>query len=412
MHTRPRIGLVVPSLEEGGGVASVADFACDTIERSGMFDLAIISPSVAARDDLGVALTRPTNWFRGVSTSEGTWRGRRFVRIGAWGSELEFRRYQPRRSLTHAVAECDLLQVVSGSPAHAWSVCGLGKPVAVHCATLTSIERRSRNAGARGPVDTWHRWMTRIVSRMDRIALQSVDAIQVMNSWMCDYAHEVNAGRGVIIQFVPPGVDAARFRPAPRRNLRSDPYILCVGRLNDERKNVGLLLRAFAALPTARQRTICLLLAGIGSPSEEFWSHAAQLGLQERVRFISSPTVAQLVGLYQSASVFALPSNEEGFGLVITEAMACGIPVVSTRSGGPDGIIRDGHDGFLVDVNDAAALADRLDQILSDDELNIRMGQAARQTVLEKYDTRVAGRSLLATYDALLGNRRADVVNA
>jgi glycosyltransferase involved in cell wall biosynthesis len=409
---RLRIGLVVPSLERGGGVPAVAAFVCDTIERSGAFELTVVSLAVSARDELGVALTRPTTWFRGVRTSEDQWRGRRFVRVGAFASELEFQRFRPRPALATALAECDLVQVVCGSPAFALSVCGLGKPVAVHCATRAVVERRTRQIVEHGALGVWRRWMTSVTDRMDREALQAVDAIQAMNAWMFEYARQVNAKRRVILRRVTPGVDPSRFTPAVTRNLQSDPYVLCVGRLNDERKNVDLLLRAFAALPVELREHTRFLLAGSSAPPPRFWSRARQLGVHERVRFVDSPTIAELIELYQNASVFALTSNEEGFGVVIIEAMACGIPVVSTRSGGPDEIIQDAHDGYLVELDDADAFADRLARLLSRHELNVRMGSAARQTILARFDSRVAGTALLSTYDELLGGPRAAVQTA
>ena len=248
---RPRIGLVVPALEEGGGIAAVAEFVCDTIERSQAFNLKIVSLAMSSRNPLSLSLTRPASWLRGVTTSEDTWQGRRFIRIGTFASELEFQRYRPRHALCAVLADCDLVQVVCGSPAFALAVCGLGKPVAVHCATRVVVERRARHAKLKGPSEAWRRWMTMITDRMDRKALRSVDAIQVMNAWMFDYARDLNAGRPSIVRLVPPGVDSLRFKPAARRDLQSSPYILTVGRLNDPRKNVTMLLDAFAALPSA-----------------------------------------------------------------------------------------------------------------------------------------------------------------
>ena len=191
---RPRIGLVVPALEEGGGIAAVAEFVCETIERSQAFNLRIVSLATSSRDPLSLSLTRPASWVRGVTTSEDTWQGRRFIRIGAFASELEFQRYRPRHALCAVLADCDLVQVVCGSPAFALAVCGLGKPVAVHCATRVVVERRARHAKLKGPSEAWRRWMTMITDRMDRKALRSVDAIQVMNAWMFDYARRPERG--------------------------------------------------------------------------------------------------------------------------------------------------------------------------------------------------------------------------
>jgi glycosyltransferase involved in cell wall biosynthesis len=251
-----------------------------------------------------------------------------------------------------------------------------------------------------------------VTDRIERKALQSVSAIQVENAWMFEYARQLNAHRQVIVRRVTPGVDPSRFTPAASRNLRAEPYVLCVGRLNDERKNVDLLLRAFAALPVELRANTRLVLAGSSPPPARFWGRAQQLGLHQRVRFIDSPSNDRLVELYQNASVFALTSNEEGFGVVIIEAMACGVPVVSTRSGGPDDIIQDGHDGYLVALDDADGFADRLGRLLSKTELNVRMGSAARQTILARFDRQVAGKALLGTYDDLLGDPRAAAPNA
>jgi glycosyltransferase involved in cell wall biosynthesis len=408
-HARPRIGLVVPALEHGGGVPSVAEFVCDTIEQSRAFDLKIVSLAASYRDALSVSLTRPASWVRGVATSESIWQGRRFTRIGALGSEFEFQRYQPRVALTKVLSDCDFVQVVCGSPASACAVCGIGKPVAVHCATRAVVERRSRHAEARGLTDAWRRWMTTITDRMDRKALRSVDAIQVMNSWMLDYARDVNAGRSSIIRLVLPGIDSTCFRPAAHRDLQSNPYILTVGRLNDPRKNVLLLLDAFAALPSTMRAVTRLVLAGLVGPPPKLWARIKELRLADQVIFRDSPTVDELIALYQSATIFASSSDEEGFGMGIVEAMACGIPVVSTRSGGPDGIIRDGHDGYLVGVGDVSGFAERLSLLLSNEELNLRLGKAGRESVCDKFDTRVAGNALLETYDALLSSRAASV---
>jgi glycosyltransferase involved in cell wall biosynthesis len=407
---RPQIGLVVPSLEQGGGVPSVAEFICRSIERSGAYDLQLVSLSTSASDQISVALSAPASWVRGIRTVTGSWRGRPFTRVGALASELEFQRYQPRRALASLLADCNLIQVVCGSPAWAWAVCGLGKPVAVHCATRAIVERRRRSATERGAKAAWRRWMTRFTDRLDRRALQAVDAIEVMNPWMLDYARQVNVGRDVHIRYAPPGVDASRFRPAAGRDLNTDRYILCVGRLDDPRKNVGLLLEAYALLTAELKSAARLVLAGAAGPPDEFWRRVDSFGLSGQVSFEHAPDAEALVRLYQGATVFALPSDEEGFGMVLLEAMACAIPVVSTRSGGPDAIIADGVDGYLVGLDDAAELSSRLARLLTDSGLNRRIGEAARATILKRYEEGVAGQAFLEMYAELLARRRTGKV--
>ena len=118
--------------------------------------------------------------------------------------------------------------------------------------------------------------------------------------------------------------------------------------------------------------------------------------------FIQSPDAAALIALYQGAAAFALSSDEEGLGMVMLEAMACGTPVVSTSCGGPDSIIRHGVDGYLVPLQDPDTFADRLARLVLDPALNDSMGAEARKAVLARFDSHRAGQTLLGTYDDLL----------
>lgn len=402
MSTPTRIALVVPSLSEGGGVPAVARFIKDTILRSGRYDLKLVSLATSAEDPESVRIVTPSSWLRGARTTAGEWEGLPFVHVGAVGGEFEFQRYSSRRVLAEVLADCDLIQVVCGSPAWANAVVGLGKPVALQVATRARIERRQRDANPRGLSGWWRKAMTEVTDRMDDRALRRVDAIQVENPWMFEYARKLNEGREVDLRYAPPGVNAKLFCPHKQRELAHDPYILCVARLSDPRKNIGLLLEAYGQLPETVRSVTRLVLAGSCGPSDTFWARAEALGLRDRISYVARPDRDALVRLYQEASIFALPSDEEGFGVVLLEAMACGVPVVSTRSGGPDGIITDGDDGYLVPLDDARMLSSRLAHLLQDLALNIEMGRRARQTIDLRYDERAAGEVFVEMWDRLV----------
>ncbi len=129
---------------------------------------------------------------------------------------------------------------------------------------------------------------------------------------------------------------------------------------------------------------------------------SAHIGTWGCVEFVALPGEEEILRLYQRAAVFALPSDEEGFGVVILEAMACGVPVVATRCGGPEGIITDGTDGFLVPREDAGAMAARLQVLLDSPTLNETMGRRARATIEARYADEVAGEAFLEVWDGLL----------
>lgn len=129
------IGLVVPSLEVGRGIPAVARFILDAAQRDGRYRVQPISLATSSADSCSTRVVDPRTWLRGATTRAGEWQGLPLRHVGANWTDFEFQRYQPRKTLAEAVADCDVLQVVAGSPAWANAVVGLGKPVALHVAT-------------------------------------------------------------------------------------------------------------------------------------------------------------------------------------------------------------------------------------------------------------------------------------
>lgn len=401
----PRIALVVPNLPLGGGVPAVARFVREALLKSGQFQLKLVSLTSSRDDAASMRLLQPKSWWRGPVQQWRNWEGIPVHHVGAWFGELEPMRYQPRQALTELLADCDLIQVVCGSPAWANPVLGLGKPVSVQCATLAKVERRRRDHLPSGAAGYLRKAMTVATDHYDQRALQLADAIQVENPWMLAHCQKLNAGRAVDLRYAPPGVDAQLFTPNQNRLSGDEPYVLCVARLDDPRKNIELLLEAYALLPNELIARVRLRLAGSSGPPLAFWKRAEMLGLRERIDYIERPDMAALVALYQGARAFALPSDEEGLGVVILEAMACGVPVVSTRSGGPDGIISDGTDGFLTPLDSAVAMAERLRCLLENESQNAAMGHAARQTIMARYADAVASEAFVDTWKKLLSKQ-------
>jgi glycosyltransferase involved in cell wall biosynthesis len=401
---RPRIGIVVPSFLTGGGVPAVARFLLAVAKSDDQYVADIISLSTSADDPLSTRLRAATSWRGGPKVREETWNGYRLFHVGAAWAEFEFQRYKRRSVLSELVQPYDVLQVVCGSGAWAGPVIGLGKPVSLQLATRVKVERRRRDSRALRPLSVWRKEMTRVTHKVEERALRSVDAIQVENPWMLEDVRNLNADRpGVNIQFAPPGVDVEEFRPLGERCLSDEKYILTVGRLNDPRKNVDLLLEAFHRI-ASQHPTVNLVTAGLTPPPESFWVSVRDRGLTKRVRHVAKPSAQELVDLYQRACVFVLSSDEEGLGIVLLEAMACGVPVVATRCGGPDGFVSDGENGCLVGLRDSAAMAERLGRLLEDPNLNRRMGVAARRTIERRFSQEVTGRAFVNVWDRLLAH--------
>lgn len=391
----------MPSLAKGGGVPTVARFLKNVALESGRFDLKLISLCMSSDDPCSLNIKSPKTWSRGVIVSHGQWDGLPYHHVGAWAGEIEFQRYRPRPQLKELLADCDLVQVVGGYPAWANAVTGYGKPVALQVATRARIERRKRDGDSAGIAGRWRKAMTTLTNTLDDRALKLVDGIQVENNWMLEYAREINSGRHVDLRYAPPGIDTNKFQPIVDRNLDTDPYILCVGRLADPRKNISMLLEAYAQLPHVLRGRVRLVLAGSSAPGERFWLRARELGVEGRVSYVARPASEELIQLYQRACVFALPSDEEGLGIVLLEAMACGVPVISTRSGGPEGIIDDNQNGYLISLDDTDAMASGISRLLSDHSLNSRVGQNARRKAEHAFDQKVTGEVFIEMWERM-----------
>ena len=170
------------------------------------------------------------------------------------------------------------------------------------------------------------------------------------------------------------------------------PVIVAAGRLA-EAKNYPLLIEALALLrPRVPAR---LFILGQGDEDRAIRALVAARGLDAAVvlcGFQKNPWK-----YIARADVFALTSHYEGFGNVLVEAMACGVPVVATRSSGTSDIVRDGVDGLLVDRHEPAAVAAALERVLSDEPLRTRLASEARVGA-----ERFALPAIAATYDRVL----------
>lgn len=129
----------------------------------------------------------------------------------------------------------------------------------------------------------------------------------------------------------------------------------------------------------------------------------AELGIDSNRCHLNGP-VEDVVKAYQESSIFVLSSRFEGFGMVLIEAMACGLPVVSFDCpAGPDEIITDGVDGLLVPSGGVHALAEKLMVLMTDENLRRRLGQQARQTA-QRYEMTTIANQWIALFEKVIKN--------
>ena len=187
----------------------------------------------------------------------------------------------------------------------------------------------------------------------------------------------------------PNAVDVGRYASAAEQarqdvGLRDrlglpERYLLYVGRFVSA-KGVFDLLQAYAKLPEETRRAVDLVLAGGGEEREEL-IRRSRLIHPGRVWFPGFVQRDQLAGLYALAEALVFPTHSDPWGLVVNEAIACGLPVVATDVAGCTAdLVRDGVNGYVVGARQPEALSRAMEKLLHDPELRQRMGQMSLQT--------------------------------
>ncbi|MGE0821065.1 MAG: glycosyltransferase family 4 protein [Candidatus Binatia bacterium] len=181
----------------------------------------------------------------------------------------------------------------------------------------------------------------------------------------------------VPLSIIANGVDIALFSPALLDEESGPLRILCVGRLI-ERKGQGHLIEAVKRLVEAGVDVI-LTLVGTGDALSLYQSRACSLGIADRVRFVGYVPREEIPMYYAAAHVFVLPSYNEGMSVATLEAMAAGLPLVITRTGGSAELVEEGVNGFTFAWSDFDTLTMYLQRLASDHAMIRRMGAASRK---------------------------------
>ncbi|NLX10501.1 MAG: glycosyltransferase family 4 protein [Chloroflexi bacterium] len=377
-----RVALLAPDLDPGYGWARYALDLAQALSAQGVTVRALVQVTAAPQEEIGLDvcpvlphLVPPTRGFL----------RRSLLTIPA---------------VRHALDGCDLVHVVA-EPYAPLAALAAGRRPLIVTAHGTYVPQTVR----RRLVGLLYRWAYR---RAHLIAVSGYTAEQVR-------AVLQGADPAVIHN----GVHVARFERAAPAPEKRGPTILSSGGVK-ARKGTHVLIDALALIRALVPDAQLVITGRQDDSAYRAWIEAqiARLGLASAVQMPGVVPEDTLIGWYQHADVFALPSLNvgdrfEGFGLVVLEAGACGLPVVGTRGSGVEEAVIEGETGLLVPQDDAPALAAAITRLLDDPALRARMGEAGRQHARAQDWSAVAAR-VRAVYESALaahaaGNSRRDI---
>ena len=275
--------------------------------------------------------------------------------------------------------------VVAASAPYGYAALRSGRPYA--CWLATGLE--SEWAGRRDGLEPLRRIALAVnapvLRRLERTVIRNAAAVYSISPASTRTLAEAGGIPPERVRILPIPVDLERFAPEPdevwQRRLEQ-PTLVFVGRPNDPRKNLRLLLRAF---PRVRERVPGLRLLIVGTQSRR--RKQPEDRLTAELRHLSSPGVEWLGGVpsvgdvLRSATMLVLPSLQEGFGIVVAEALASGVPAMVTPCGGPEDLIRDSRGGVLLSSFRVSEFTERLIDVLGDEARLLRMRASGRAFV-------------------------------
>jgi len=206
----------------------------------------------------------------------------------------------------------------------------------------------------------------------------------MVSSFLRDEILKLEPSVAKIVEVLPLPHDESVFYRDPSI-ARDSNLILAVTRFTDQ-KRVDFLINAFAMIAD-RQADAHLHIYGSGPLQEAIETLIHSLNLRSRITIHAPVSQSELCAVYNRAGMVVLNSYHEGFGLALSEAMMCGAPVIGANSGGIVDIVKNNQTGLLVELDNSAALADAMMQLLTDESLRTRLADAGHEYATTAYSS-------------------------
>jgi MMP alpha-(1->4)-mannosyltransferase len=253
----------------------------------------------------------------------------------------------------------------------------------------------AKNARERVLIRRWHSFL----NMQKKVVKQLHNIVTVSDCSRQDIARDFGL-QPSSISVVHNGICTEEFRPMPEIERKSN-RIMATCSADAPLKGLRYLLRAYAQLLETHP-DLELLLISKPNPGGATEQLLAKLGIEDRVKFVNGISTEEMVRYYAEATIAICPSVYEGFGLPAGEAMACGVPMISTNGGALPEVVGDA--GVLVPVKDVDALASAIDELLRDPARREDLGKRAKARIEELFCWNVCASQMTDYYQQVLTN--------
>ena len=296
----------------------------------------------------------------------------------------------------HTVSGYGLLKTISKQ--------GIKKPFihTIHGVLADEYEQAKKNGyqSFRGRIANY--FMGRL-AKLELETAQNADLIVTISNYSLEKIKQFYKVDEAKVRIVPNGVDVAKFQPFADREatkrqfgLGDEPCVLFVGSLIP-RKGLPFLVEAAKKIVKERRETK-FLIVGEGPMKNQLVNSLKTANIADNFMFLGNLKDDKLSAIYNCADVFALPSIQEGQGIVLLEAQACAKPIVAFNIGGVNEAVRNGETGLLVKLGSTDEFADALLKLISDKSLQEKMGANGRRFVLENFTWDICAQKMLNVY--------------
>ena len=374
---KQRIFCSTLDLRDGGGVLSLVKAFNNSLKSR--YDIKYFFPSRDRTDHITLKKTIKINCT--IRNTDFIFEELKCLSFGTFFPEFEFLNYLTAIKLyKKETKNYDFYMAISGFNHSAIPFVLLNLPFIVWIASTFQEDRsrRIKTIPFRGKV--YDLFSSPVVKYYEKLIFERSSKVIVTSSYtrnmiLSKYPN-IESSKLIVIPYP---IEAKYCSPKTASNKK----IIFIARYHDPRKNLYMLLKAFSIV-VKYDPTVKLILSG-GVVTKEIQEKVRQLQIEEKIDFYGYIAEEEKLALLRDSYLFVIPSFQEGLCIAGLEAMACGLPIVSTFCGGPEDFVVQNETGLLVENDNPEKFAEAVIEMIKDSEKTARMGEKARQLVIEKY---------------------------